>query len=445
MKEINLSEGSILKNIIRFSLPYLLSCFLQAFYGLADLFIAGQFNGSSTISAVSIGSQVMHMLTVIIVGLAMGTTVAIGHSIGSNENQKIKDIIGNTGILFTGLSILLTIILLLNTGNITDILSTPTQARTETISYLSITLGGTIFITAYNCLSSIFRGLGDTKTPMIFIAVSGAINIILDYVLIGGFRLGATGAAIATVTSQAISVILLLIYAVAKIPAFKLSKNNFAVSQGILINIIKIGFPIACQDGFIQVAFLVITAIANMRGVEAAAAVGIVEKLISFMFLVPSAMLSSVSAIAAQNAGAKKHDRSKKTLHYGITICIFTGIFFTIICELFAENIVELFANKEPMVVTMGSQYLRSYVFDCIVAGIHFCYSGFFCAYEKSYLSFIHNIISILLVRIPGAYFASAMYPATLLPMGMAAPLGSALSAIICLIAYFIFFRRIRE
>lgn len=445
MKEINLSEGSILKNIIRFSLPYLLSCFLQAFYGLADLFIAGQFNGSSTISAVSIGSQVMHMLTVIIVGLAMGTTVAIGHSIGSNENQKVKDIIGNTVILFTVFSVLLTIILVINAGNITDILSTPAKARTETISYLSITLGGTVFITAYNYLSSIFRGLGDTKTPMKFIAVSGAINIILDYALIGGFHLGSSGAAIATVTAQAISVILLLIYAVAKIPAFKLSKNNFAVSQGILINIIKIGFPIACQDGFIQVAFLVITAIANMRGVEAAAAVGIVEKLISFMFLVPSAMLSSVSAIAAQNAGAKKHDRSKKTLHYGITICIFTGIFFTIICELFAENIVELFANKEPMVVTMGSQYLRSYVFDCIVAGIHFCYSGFFCAYEKSYLSFIHNIISILLVRIPGAYFASVMYPATLLPMGMAAPLGSALSAIICLIAYFIFFRRIRE
>lgn len=442
LNQQNLTEGNIFKNLIIFSLPFLLSSFLQTFYGLADLFIAGQFYGSATITAVSIGSQIMHMITVIIVGLAMGTTVGIGRYIGAGKTDNVKKVIGNSIIIFLVFSVLLTIILLCSSNGIVRILSTPYEAIEETRKYVIICIAGSIFITAYNVISSIFRGLGDSKTPMYFVAISGVINIALDYVLMGPMQLGAMGAAIATVAAQGCSVIMAYLYARKKTGYFKLSKSDFILDKQLCNNIIRVGIPVAAQDGFIQISFLVITAIANMRGVDVAAAVGIVEKLISFMFLVPSAMLSAVSAISAQNAGAGKHERAKKTLLYGILCCVITGIIFTIICELGAEAVLYPFDKEEPVVVSLGAQYLRAYVTDCIVAGIHFCFSGYFCAYEKSILSFIHNVISIILIRIPGAYFASLYFPDSLFPMGLAAPLGSTLSAIICFIAFLLLFTK---
>ena len=197
-----------------------------------------------------------------------------------------------------------------------------------------------------------------------------------------------------------------------------------------------IGVPVAFQEGLIQVSFLVITAIANSRGVNVAAAVGIVEKIISFLFLVPSSMLSTVSAVTAQNAGAGKHDRGRLALRYGISVCVSVGFVVFLICQFASEGIVGLFVVNEPEVVRLGGQYLRSYSIDCAVAGIQFCFSGYFSAYGKSQYSFLHNIISIATVRIPGAWFASVLFPATLYPMGLAAPMGSLLSSVICVFLY---------
>jgi Na+-driven multidrug efflux pump len=224
-----------------------------------------------------------------------------------------------------------------------------------------------------------------------------------------------------------------------------LIREDFRIDPPVMKNILKVGLPVAAQDGFVQISFLVITVIANRRGVDAAAAVGIVEKLISFMFLVPSAMLSTVSAMAAQNAGAGFHERGRRALYYGIGITILVGFLFVILCQIWPEQILSLFAKEEPAVVQMGAQYLRSYVFDCAIAGVHFCFSGYFCAYQKSMISFGHNMASILLVRIPGAYFASRKYPDTLFPMGMAAPLGSLLSSLICVTVFLIMQRQNRQ
>lgn len=442
MNQNNLTQGSILKNLIKFSLPYLLSCFLQTFYGLADLFITGQFNGASAITAVSIGSQITHMLTVIIVGLAMGSTVTISHSIGANDPRAAAKAIGNTTIIFAFFSVIATILLLLGTDGILALLSTPSEAIAEAKQYLVICFAGVPFIVAYNVISSIFRGLGDSKSPMYFVGVAGIVNVALDYLLIGSMGMGAKGAAIATVSSQAVSVIIALIFIWKKMSGISLSRADFHLSGNIFSNILKVGVPVAIQDGFIQIAFLVITVIANKRGVDVAAAVGIVEKVICFMFLVPSAMLSTVSAIAAQNAGARLHDRGRKTLYYSIAICVSIGLFFTGVCQFYAEPILTLFAKEEPLVIAMGAQYLKSYVWDCAIAGIHFCFSGYFCAYQKSMISFAHNLASILLVRIPGAYLASICFPDSLYPMGLAAPLGSLLSAVICVIAYLIMRRK---
>ncbi|MCI8364108.1 MAG: MATE family efflux transporter [Eubacterium sp.] len=312
--EKNLTTGSVFKNIVYFSLPYLLSYFLQTLYGMADLFITGQFNATASITAVSIGSQVMHMLTVMIVGLAMGATVNIGRAVGAQKREQAARTIGNTVILFMGLSIFITALLLISVRPIVSVMSTLAEAVEGTVQYLTVCFIGIPFITAYNIISSIFRGLGDSKSPMYFIAVACVVNIGLDYLFIGGMRLGPMGAALGTTLSQTVSVIVSLIIILKQKTGISLDKYCFKPQTDIMQPILKVGVPVAFQDGFIQIAFILITVIANQRGLNDAAAVGIVEKILSFLFLVPSSMLSTVSALSAQNIGAGKHERASESV-----------------------------------------------------------------------------------------------------------------------------------
>ena len=440
--ERDLTTGSIGRNILKFSLPYFLSYFLQTLYGMADLFIIGQFNGVASTTAVSIGSQVMHMITVMIVGIAMGTTVMIGKSVGAKQKKETSKIIGNTVSLFVCLSVVLTVVLLFFVHPIVRIMSTP-QAVEGTTAYLTICFAGIPLITAYNIISSIFRGLGDSKSPMYFIAVACGVNIVLDYVFIGGLHFGASGAALGTTLAQTISVIVALIAIRKKDTGISLKRSDLKPEGKTLKNILGIGIPISLQDGFIQISFIVITIIVNQRGLNDAAAVGIVEKIISFVFLVPSSMLSAVSAIAAQNIGAGKDERATKTLKYAIMISMSFGLCVAVLMQFISNFVVGIF-TVDTMVIHMGSQYIRSYIWDCMIAGIHFSFSGYFCAYGKSGISFLHNVLSIVLIRIPGAYFASKWFIDTLYPMGCAAPAGSLLSVIVCGIA-FIYLKRRRR
>lgn len=431
----DLTQGSVFKNIILFSLPYLLSYFLQTLYGMADLFISGQFNGAEVISAVAVGSQVMHMLTVMIVGLAMGTTVTISRAVGAKDKAQAQSAVGNTAVLFLAVSAALTAILLLLCPLIVSAMSTPAESVEYTKQYLTICFIGIPFITAYNITASVFRGMGDSKTPMFFIAICCFLNIALDYLFIGLFDMKAGGAALATVLSQAVSVII-SISAIKRTKIVSLKRADFKIQKSVMGGILRIGVPVACQDGFIQISFLLITVIANSRGVEISAAVGIVEKIISFLFLVPSSMLSAISAVAAQNLGAKKPGRAKETLFIGTAIAMSFGALFALIMQFASGAAVSLFTDDQE-VVKFGSQYLKSYVFDCLFAGFQFSFSGYFCALGKSIISFIHNVAAIILVRVPGAYLASKLWPDTLYPMGWAPALGSLLSSVICL-AFFI-------
>lgn len=430
----DLTQGSVLKNIALFSLPYLLSYFLQTLYGMADLFISGQFNGADVISAVAIGSQVMHMLTVMIVGLAMGTTVAISRAVGAKDEEKAKAAVGNTALLFLAVSAALTAVLLLLCPAIVAAMSTPAESVEHTRQYLTICFLGIPFITAYNIIASVFRGMGDSKTPMVFIAVCCFLNIALDYLFIGVFGMKASGAALGTVISQTVSVAISL-WAIKKTKLVSLARADFKIKKDVMGEILKVGVPVACQDGFIQISFLLITVIANSRGVEISAAVGIVEKIISFLFLVPSSMLSAISAVAAQNLGVSKPERAKQTLFIGTAIAMSFGVVFAFVFQFAASSFVSLFTDDQN-VVRFGAQYLKSYVFDCIFAGFHFSFSGYFCALGKSVISFFHNMVSIVLARVPDAYLASKLWPDTLYPMGWAAPLGSLISSVICLVFF---------
>ena len=413
--ERNLTEGSVFKNIIYFSLPYLLSYFLQTLYGMADLFIIGQFEGVASTTAVSIGSQVMHMLTVMIVGLAMGATVNIGQAIGARDKKRAAMDTGNTATLFMVLSVVLTVVLFLSVNAIVSIMSTPEEAIAGTALYLKICFLGIPFITAYNIISSIFRGMGDSKSPMYFIAIACVVNIALDYVFMGVLHLGPSGAALGTTLSQTVSVIVALTMFMKGKTGITVKKSDFKPRKETMGRLLKIGFPIAMQDGLIQVAFIIITIIANRRGLTDAAAVGIVEKVISFLFLVPSSMLSTVSALGAQNVGAGKPERAAATLKYAICIAGGFGLIIAIIIQFTAGNVVNLFTNDQA-VVYAGAQYLN----------------GYFCACGRSGYSFIHNITSIALVRVPGVYLTSKIFPETLFPMGLATAGGSFMSVVFC-------------
>ena len=430
--EKNLTTGSVFKTVVYFSLPYLLSYFLQTLYGMADLFIVGQFNGVDSITAVSIASQVMHMITVMIVGLAMGATVLIGRAVGAGKHEEVSSVIGNTIALFMALSVIIMIVLLLAVKPIAAVMLTPPEAFGETVTYLTICMIGIPFITGYNIISSIFRGMGDSKSPMYFIGIACVTNIVLDYLFIGVFKLEAAGAALGTTLSQTISVIVSLTFIRKRKMGFSLSLMDLKPKTAVIINLLKVGIPVALQDGFIQISFLIITIIANNRGLNDAAAVGIVEKIIGILFLVPSSMLSAVSVLSAQNAGAGKHDRARQTLWIGILITAVFGTISAVIMQFSAGSVIGLFTDNTK-VILLGGQYMSSYVWDCIFAGIHFCFSGYFCAYDLSGISFIHNSISIICARIPLAYLASIYFVDTLFPMGIAAPVGSILSVIICI------------
>ena len=441
MNETNdLTQGSVGKNLLLFAMPYLLSCFMQTFYGMADLFVVGLYNGSETTTAVSIGSQVMHMLTVIIVGFAMGTTVRIGRSVGAGDDRAVTETVGTSVVFFAGFAFVITTVLLICTGGISKVMLTPMEAVPETKTYLMICFAGIPFITAYNVISSIFRGAGDSRRPMYFVGIACVVNIVLDFVFIGACGLGAAGAALGTVCGQAVSVAASLLMMRVRDMGIHIGLRDIHAGQEVISQILKVGAPIALQDGLIQIAFIVITVIANSRGLIASAAVGIVEKLIGFMFLVPSAFLSAISTITAQNMGANKAERARRSLYYGLAITVGWGCLCALYNQFLPHTLVRLF-TKDDAVLAAGCEYLRSYAFDCIFAAMHFCFSGYFCGDQKSMISFIHNITAILLVRIPGAWLASVLFPDTLYPMGWAAPLGSLLSALIC-IGFYVYYRK---
>lgn len=487
--EEKLTEGSVAARLVAFSFPFLMANFLQTLYGMADLFIAGQFNGADVITAVSIGSQIMHMITVIIAGLAMGTTVLTARAVGAGKERDAGLCAGNSLLAFLIFSVFATAILFVFCPQIVALMHTPPEAVGETLSYLGICFLGIPFISLYNSVSAVFRGAGDSKRPLYFVAASCLVNIILDVFFMGPLALGSRGAALATVLSQAFSAFLaaFVLFARGKRGAsggadgrggatggvggthagacgetlggatggacggatggacggadgsrgkrgacVRILRGDFRMDAKVLKALLQIGLPVSAQDGFIQVSFLVITIIANSRGLSVAAAVGIVEKIICFLFLVPSSMLSAISALAAQNMGASLHARARHTLYAGMAIASAFGALFALAFQFASVPFVSLFTH-DAEVVQLGAQYLRSYVFDCFFAAFHFAFSGFFCAYGYSLLSFVHNTVSILLVRIPGAYLAAKYFPGTLYPMGWAPAIGSLLSSLICL------------
>lgn len=300
----NLTKGKISTTLLKFAIPVLFASLLQALYGAADLFVVGQFSDSAAVSAVAIGSQVMQTITGIILGISMGGTVLIGRRIGEKNAEGTAKAIGSLSILFILFAIILTPLMFLATNSAISLMHTPLEAISFTRQYIIICSLGIPFIIGYNAVSGIFRGLGDSKTPVYFVLIACIVNIIVDVVLVGVLKFGAIGAAIATISSQAISFIISLIYMIKKGFSFEINKKHFKLDKESVKYILIVGFPLALQDALVNISFLIITAVINTMGLVASAAVGVVEKIIIFAMLPPTAFGSAVSAMTAQNIGA---------------------------------------------------------------------------------------------------------------------------------------------
>ncbi len=435
----NLTEGGVMRTVITFSLPYLLAYFLQTLYGMADLAIVGAYCGVEATTAVTIASQVMHMVTVMLIGLAMGTTVTVAQAVGARDEERVHYAVGNTLTLFLAVGVALAAVMVMLTDGIVSLMNTPQEAVQGTHDYLLISFLGIPAIVAYNILASLLRGLGDSRSPMCFIAIACVVNIALDLLFIGHMGMAAKGAAMATVMAQAVSVLTGVAWLWHR-KSVPFEKRCMRWHGATMRSILQTGMPVAVQEGTIQVSFVVITIIANMRGLTDAAAVGIVERIIGALFLVPSSLLGAVSAICAQNVGAGKLQRAQRTMWCAMALTVAYGVACAVLFQFFSPAAMSLFTSDGD-VTGSGTEYLRSYIMDVPTAGIHFVFSGFFCACGLSILSFVHNVSSALLVRIPLSWYLSVTFADTLYPMGLAAPAGSLFSMMLC-IAFYLWWRR---
>lgn len=430
-KELDLTQGRVSKVLLQFALPYLLANVLQALYGGADLFVVGQFDDAASVAGVAIGSQVMQTVTGIILGLTTGITVLIGIATGARDYRELAGIIGSSVWLFGIVGGVLTVVMTVLHGPITLLMHTPAEAMADTRHYLLICSLGIPFIIGYNVVCGILRGLGDSRTPLYFVALACVINIVLDFVLVGGFHLRAMGAAIATVVSQGISFLTALGFLRRRGFHFAFTRHDIQLSGRISRRVLTLGMPIALQDALVNISFLIITVIVNQMGVVASAALGVVEKIIVFAMLPPMAISSALAAMTAQNYGAGLTERMSRCLRAGIGMALVFGVSICVYSQFLPDTLTGIFTNDAD-VIQMASGYLHGYSIDCIIVSFVFCINSYFSGQGNSWFPMIHSLITTFLFRIPLSWAFSHIDPTSLFWMGFAPPLATMVSLLIC-------------
>ena len=430
-KTKNFTEGRILAPLIGFALPVLAALFLQTMYGAVDLLIVGQYAETTDVSAVATGSQVMHSVTTVLVGMAMGITVLLGQKIGEGNGRQAGRVIGTGVTMFTVLAILMTAVLVACSEPLSRMMHAPADALSATTDYVRICSAGTVFIIAFNVLGSVFRGLGDSKMPLITVAIACVVNIVGDLLLVAVFHMGAAGAALATVAAQAVSVALsLAIIARKKLP-FELTRKDLRLNLPIAKNILRIGTPMALQDLLVSVSFLVITAIVNSLGLIQSAGVGVAEKLCGFIMLIPSAYMQSMSAFVAQNIGAGKPQRARRALLYGISTSLLVSVFISYASFFHGSALAGIFA-KDVQVIAAAADYLRAYALDCLLTSFLFCFIGYFSGLGKTLFVMAQGLVGAFLVRIPVSFVMSRVADVSLFGIGLATPASTTVQIILC-------------
>lgn len=425
-----LTQGNIYKTLITFAVPYLIANLIQALYGAVDMVVVGWFSDASGISAVSIGSQVMQIVTSLVSGLTLGGTILIGQYLGAEKEEDTVETIGTTLTLFAAAAIVFTVVMLCTVTPILQVLKTPAQAFEQAYQYVWIASCGIFFIFGYNAISAILRGMGDSKRPLVFIAVACVANIGLDLLFVGVFHMGAAGAALATILSQGISMVTAVVSLSRRNFLFSFHLTNFRIRKDKALRLLKIGLPVSLQETMVNLSFLFISAIINAMGVVASAAVGICGKFDAFAMLPASAFSAAISAIAAQNIGAGQPHRAKKSLYASILSAFICSLFFFVWAQIAPLTIPALFKG-DSAVCAAGAEYLRSFSFDFIFVSFGFCLNGFFNGCGRTTFAMLNGIASTVFLRVPLAYVLSRMFPSSLVGIGAAAPIATVVSIVV--------------
>lgn len=430
--ENNFTAGPILLPLLKFAFPVLLALILQAMYGAVDLLVVGKFGTAADVSAVSTGSQLMTTITNMIASFSMGTTILLGQQIGQGRGKEGGRIIGASILLFFLVGCAATLFLVMGAENLAGIMRAPAEAFSKTSNYIRICGAGALIIIFYNLIGSIFRGIGDSKTPLVTVAIACAVNIAGDLLLCLGFSLGAEGAALATVLAQTVSVIISVLLIRGKELSFSFGKKDIRFEKKIIRQIAIFGGPVSLQELLVGSSFLVIAAIVNELGLIPSAGVGVAEKVCVFIMLVPSAFMQSLAAIVAQNYGAKKYDRAYKTLRIAILLSLVAGVTMFYLSFFHGDLLAGIF-DDEPAVMAAAAEYLKAYALDCLLTAFLFCFIGFYNGIGRTSFVMLQGICGAFLVRVPLSFLFSSMEPVSLFRIGLATPASTVVQILLCL------------
>jgi len=433
--EKNLTEGIVVKQLIQFALPFMLSNLIQTLYNVADMLIVGNYSGTIGISGVNIGGQVTFIMTNIVIGLTAGGTVIIAQYLGSGDRKNMRESISTLITFLLIASVAFTVIMLMLSDVILRLIQTPAEAYQQARDYLDVTLLGTVFIFGYNAFSAILRGLGDSKRPLVFVTIACVINIFLDLLLVGAFGMEAKGAAIATVISQAASMIFCIIYLKRSDFEFDFKLSSFKFYKKHFFMLLQLGTPLSIQNVITNFSFLVLTAIANGMGVNESAAVGVVGKYNGFAILPAIAVGSSVSAMVAQNMGAGAVERAKKTFYTGFALAFSITFIVFVFTRLFPEEILSLF-DDDPQMIAAGVEYIKTFSLDYLIVPATFCLGGLITGSGHTIISSIGGIMSSIGFRIPMAILFGLVLQKGMWGLGLAAPVASFATSLMLFVYY---------
>lgn len=434
-KENDFTHGKILMPLLQFMLPVFLAMLLQAMYGAVDLLIVGQFAQSLDVSAVSTGSQMMMTVTNLVTSFAMGTTILLGQRIGEGRGREGGQVVGSSICLFGAIALVFTALLPLLASPLSRVMNAPPEAFGATVSYIRICGFGSVFIIAYNLIGSIFRGIGDSKTPLITVLIACVCNIGGDLLLVAVFHMGTAGAAIATVAAQAISVVISLLILRKRPLPFQFSRADIRFRHAIIRRVTALGLPIALQDLLVGISFLVLLAIVNNLGLTPSAGIGVAERVCGFIMLIPSAFMQAMAAFVAQNYGAGKYDRAKKALGYaiGVSALLALGMFAL---TFWRGDLLSGIFSKDAPVILASADYLKAYAIDCLLTCFLFCFIGFFNGIGMTRFVMVQGIVGAFLVRIPVAFLMSREDPVSMFHIGLATPCSTVLQVLLCLLCF---------
>ena len=430
----NFTEGSIVKKMLWFMLPILAALILQAMYGAVDLLIVGQFGTTEGISGVSTGSNIVNLATFTVCGLTMGVTVLIGRYLGEKNESRLADVIGGVIVFFTILAVAVSLLLIIFARPLAQLMQAPKDAEDLTVQYIQICGGGMIFVIAYNVISSIMRGLGNSNLPLVFVAIACAVNIIGDLVLVAGLGWDVAGAAIATIAAQAVSVILsLIIISRQKLP-FKLKKENLRLN-GEVKKFFILGAPIAFQEILTNITFLALNAFINNLGLAQSSGYGVGQRIQSFILLIPSAIMQSMSSFVAQNVGAGKYKRAKKAMKTGMALGASVGVVIAYLA-FFHGNIMSVIFTSDADVIAQSADYLKGFALEAVVTSFLFSFMGYFNGHSRSMFVMVQGLAQSILVRLPFSFIMSIQPNVSLMWIGFAAPAATIFGIALCFIYY---------